>query len=163
MSRNVLDSSVPTTVIIFRDDASFPPYNPLSQGRPANVAGFFLPGDEVNYIALSLDPNDKDPYSTAIHEYVHLHLKDNVPDAPLWLNEGLAELYGSLQFSGNDALLGAPLFQYIRLLREHRHRKNVGDVLKIALVRQPEAIDWVETEVAVPPPAATDNDAVVTH
>jgi tetratricopeptide (TPR) repeat protein/outer membrane lipoprotein-sorting protein len=118
VSRNVIDSSVPTTVVIFRDDASFLPFKPLYQGRPANLAGFFQPGDDVNYIALSLDPNDRDPYSTAFHEYVHLHIKDNVPGAPLWLNEGLAELYGSLQFSGNDALLGAPLYQYIRLLRE---------------------------------------------
>ena len=30
-------------------------------------------------------------------------LKDNVPGAPLWLNEGLAELYGSMQFSGDEA------------------------------------------------------------
>jgi Flp pilus assembly protein TadD len=37
----------------------------------------------------------------------------------LWLNEGLAELYGSMKFSGNDALLGAPLPHYIRLLREN--------------------------------------------
>src|SRR5918996_1819426 len=43
VSRNVLDSSVPTTVIIFRDDASFTPFKPLYHGRPANVAGFFLP------------------------------------------------------------------------------------------------------------------------
>jgi hypothetical protein len=118
VSRNVLDSSVPTTVIVFRDDASFTPFKPLYQGRPVNLAGFFQPGDDVNYIALSLDPNYRDPYSTAFHEYVHLHLRDNVPDAPLWLNEGLAELYGSLKFSGNDALLGAPLSHYIRLLRE---------------------------------------------
>src|SRR5215210_5992 len=34
VSRNVLDSSVPTTVIIFRDDASFMPFKPLYQGRP---------------------------------------------------------------------------------------------------------------------------------
>jgi ATP-dependent Lon protease len=40
---------------------------------------------------------------------------------------------------------------------------NVGDVLKIALVRQPEAIDWVETEAAVPPPSSSESDAVVTH
>ncbi|HET7287828.1 MAG TPA: tetratricopeptide repeat protein, partial [Pyrinomonadaceae bacterium] len=86
---------------------------------PANVAGYFLPGDDVNYIAISLDPGDRDPYSTAFHEYVHLHLRDNVPNAPLWLNEGLAELYGSLQFSGNDAILGAPLVPYIRILREN--------------------------------------------
>lgn len=119
VSRNVLDSSVPTTVIVFRDDASFTPFKPLYQGRPIDLAGFFQPGDDVNYIALSLDPNNRDPFSTAFHEYVHLHLRDNVPGVPLWLNEGLAELYGSLQFTGNDALLGAPLSHYIRLLREN--------------------------------------------
>ena len=117
VSRNVLDSSVPTTVIVFRDDASFTPFKPLYQGRPANVAGFFQPGDDVNYIAISLDPGERDPFSTAFHEYVHLHLKDNVPGVPLWLNEGLAEFYGSMQFSGGEALLGAPLAQYIQLLR----------------------------------------------
>jgi FimV-like protein len=105
-------------VIVFRDDASFTPFKPIYQGRPVDLAGFFQPGDDVNYIALSLDPDNRDPYSTAFHEYVHLHLRDNVPTAPLWLNEGLAELYGSLQFSGGDALLGAPLSHYIRLLRE---------------------------------------------
>jgi tetratricopeptide (TPR) repeat protein len=119
VSRNVLDSSVPTTVIIFRDDASFTPFKPLYHGRPVDLAGFFQPGDDVNYIALSLDPENRDPFSTAFHEYVHLHIRDNVPGAPLWLNEGLAELYGTLQFSGNDASLGTPLFHYIRLLREH--------------------------------------------
>lgn len=117
VSRNVIDASVPTTVIVFRDDASFQPFKPLYQGRPANVSGFFQPGDDVNYIALSLDPRERDPFSVAFHEYVHLHVRDNIPGAPLWLNEGLAELYGSFQFSGNEALLGAPLYHYIRLLR----------------------------------------------
>lgn len=119
VSRNVLESSVPTTVIVFRDDASFTPFKPLYQGRSIDLAGFFQPGDDVNYIALSLDPDNRDPFSTAFHEYVHLHLRDNVPGVPLWLNEGLAELYGSLQFTGNDALLGTPLSHYIRLLREN--------------------------------------------
>ncbi len=117
VSRNVLDSSVPTRVVVFRDEASFVPFKPLYQGRPANVAGFFQPGDDVNYIAISLDPSERDPFSTAFHEYVHLHLKDNVPGVPLWLNEGLAEFYGSIQFSGGEAVLGAPLAHYIQLLR----------------------------------------------
>jgi tetratricopeptide (TPR) repeat protein len=116
VSRNVLDSSAPTTVVVFRDDASFIPFKPLYQGRPANLAGFFQPGDDVNYIAMSLDPRLKDPFEVAFHEYVHLHLRDNVPGIPLWLNEGLAEFYGSLQFSGGEAVLGTPLF-YLRLLR----------------------------------------------
>lgn len=118
VSRNVLDQSVPTTVVLFRDEASFTPFKPLYQGRPANVAGFFQPGEDVNYIAISLDPGERDPFSTAFHEYVHLHLKDNVPGTPLWLNEGLAEFYGTMQFSGGEATLGAPQNHYLRLLRE---------------------------------------------
>ena len=118
VSRNVFDASVPTTVILFRDEASFTPFKPLYQGRPANVAGFFQPGEDVNYIAISLDSGERDPFSTAFHEYVHLHLRDNIPGAPLWLNEGLAEFYGTMQFSGGEATLGAPLNHYLRLLRE---------------------------------------------
>lgn len=117
VSRNVLDSSVPSTVVVFRDDASFTPFKPLYQGRPANVAGYFQPGDDVNYIAMSLDPHGRDSFSVAFHEYVHLHLQENVPKVPVWLNEGLAEFYGSLQFSNSEAVIGATLPYYIRLLR----------------------------------------------
>src|SRR5262245_2128909 len=116
VSHNVLDSSVPTTVVVVRDDAAFTPFKLLYQGRAANLAGFFQTGDDVNYIAMSLDRRLKDPYAVAFHEYVHLHLRDNVPGVPLWLNEGLAEFYGSLEFTGGEAVLGAPLF-YLHLLR----------------------------------------------
>src|SRR5689334_20530798 len=61
ISRNVIDSSIPTTVIVFSDDATFTIFKPVYQGRPAAISGFFLPGDDVNYIALSLDPSG-DPY-----------------------------------------------------------------------------------------------------
>ena len=118
VSRNVIDSSVPTTVILFRDDASFQPFKPLYQGRPANVAGYFQAGDDVNYIAISLDASERDPFSTAFHEYIHVHVNQNIPGAPLWLNEGLAEFYGSLQFSSGEAVLGTPLTHYIRYLRQ---------------------------------------------
>ena len=118
VSRSVIDSSVPTTVILFRDEASFEAFKPLYQGRTANVAGYFVPGDDVNYIAISLDPSDGNPFSTAFHEYVHSHVNENIPGAPLWLNEGLAEFYGSLQFSSGEAVLGTPLMHYIRYLRQ---------------------------------------------
>ena len=118
VSRNVLDSSVPTTVVLFRDDASFQPFKPLYQGRTANVAGYFQAGDDVNYIAISLDPSEGNPFSTAFHEYIHVHVNENIPSAPLWLNEGLAEFYGSIQFASGEAVLGAPLMHYIRYLRQ---------------------------------------------
>jgi ATP-dependent Lon protease len=40
---------------------------------------------------------------------------------------------------------------------------SVSEVLKIALVRQPEPIDWAEPDVVTPPPAVSEDGAVVTH
>jgi len=119
VSRSVGNSSVPTTVVVFRDEASFLPFKPLYQGKPLNLAGYFQAGDEVNYIAIKLDRNERqrDSYSTAFHEYVHLHLRQNVPGVPLWLNEGLAEFYSSMQFSDSEVTIGAPIGFYLRLLR----------------------------------------------
>jgi tetratricopeptide (TPR) repeat protein len=116
-TRSAINSSVPTTVVVFRDEASFLPFKPLYQGKPANLAGYFQPGDDLNYIAISLNPNERDPYGTAFHEYVHLNMRDNFPSVPLWLNEGLAEFYSSMQFAGGEAMVGGPIPAYIQLLR----------------------------------------------
>ncbi len=116
VSRAVLDYSVPTTVVVFKDDASFLPFKPLYQGKSANVAGYFQPGEDMNYIAFSLERGGRGILTTAFHEYVHLHLRDNLPRASIWLNEGLAELYGSFSHANNEALLGAPIPFYVRLL-----------------------------------------------
>jgi len=40
---------------------------------------------------------------------------------------------------------------------------NMNEVLAVALTRQPEAIDYVEPDVAALPLADADADAVVTH
>jgi tetratricopeptide (TPR) repeat protein len=117
ISRSVMDSAVPTTVIVFKDDASFTNFKPLYQGQPANVAGYFQPGYVVNYIAVSLEPGGRNPLATAFHEYVHLHVQNNFRGIPLWLNEGLAEFYGSIVSESGAAVLGAPQLGYIRLLR----------------------------------------------
>ncbi|HXM00839.1 MAG TPA: S16 family serine protease, partial [Rhizomicrobium sp.] len=41
--------------------------------------------------------------------------------------------------------------------------KTVEEVLKVALVRQPEPIDWVEPEIVARVLPDADADAVVTH
>ena len=40
---------------------------------------------------------------------------------------------------------------------------TMGEVLKVALTRQPEAIDWVELEVSAALPLADGDDPVFTH
>jgi ATP-dependent Lon protease len=40
---------------------------------------------------------------------------------------------------------------------------SIEQVLKVALVRQPEPIDWTDPELLPAPPPKDDGDAVVTH
>jgi hypothetical protein len=63
ISRNVLDSSVPTTVIVFRDEASFRPFKPIYQGRPANVSGSFAQKVRLQLWRF-LAPEEQDVYSS---------------------------------------------------------------------------------------------------
>jgi hypothetical protein len=45
-----VESPVPTTIIVFKDDASYGPFK-----RSDNNAGYFQPGQDVNYITLGGD------------------------------------------------------------------------------------------------------------
>src|SRR5205823_2674777 len=60
--------SVPTVVVVFKDDMAFRPFKPLHNGKPANLAGYFQAGNDGNFIALTGDFNT--PH-TIYHEYVH--------------------------------------------------------------------------------------------
>lgn len=114
------DSIVPTTVVVFRDDAAYRPFEPLYQGRPSAVAGYFQSSPDVNYITLSADgQRARSPYALAFHEYVHLLVRNSFPRAPLWFNEGLAEFYSTFEISdGNRKVkLGLPVKSRIQTLR----------------------------------------------
>ena len=47
--------------------------------------------------------------SIAYHELTHALVRSSSPDIPLWLEEGLAELYSSFQVTGKDVRIGHPL------------------------------------------------------
>jgi tetratricopeptide (TPR) repeat protein len=114
-SRQAFNSSIPTVGIVFRSKEEFDQFKPLYQGKPADLAGYFQPGDDVNYIAIPLEPGE--PLYAVFHEYVHLFVKDNMPNAPLWLNEGLAEFYSTASIGNGEATIGTPIGSYVRLLR----------------------------------------------
>ena len=121
LPRTKIDTPVPTTVIVFRNYGSFRPYQPLYKGETqTEVAGYFTRGDDVNYIAMTSDVHGKTPYGLVFHEYEHFIVQNNLPNAPLWLNEGLAEYYSTFQPSsdGLNAQLGVPIDYYVTTLRE---------------------------------------------
>lgn len=107
---------VPTSVYVFRDDASFRPYKEGLQGDPANVAGFFLSHPHGNFLAINGDRRI-DPARVVYHEVLHYFARYHLPDIPLWFNEGLAELYSGFRVEEESALLGLPHERHLRLLR----------------------------------------------
>lgn len=114
-----LGSPGPTTAVIFKDRLQFRPFQPLLDGKVADVDGYFQRGWDVNYIALTGGPANPDVIPAILHEYVHALTAEVSRRLPLWLNEGLAEYYSrfSLLEKERKARLGASIDHHLRLLK----------------------------------------------
>ena len=120
-----LTPSVPVNVVIFKSDSAYRPFKPKrADGKiDDNIAGYFQPGEDVNYISLSTEGNDADTFGVIFHEYVHLIVGTNFGKSriPPWFNEGLAEYYETFQIVNDQKVkLGLPQDRHIRLLRDNR-------------------------------------------
>lgn len=105
----------PVTALVFKDDASFRPFQPLYQGKPANVAGYFQSGQDVDFIALTADTETP---RVIYHEFVHSLTKDTTTALPLWANEGIAEVYSTFEIgsNGKEMLLGRAIAEHLQTL-----------------------------------------------
>src|SRR5262249_32765028 len=78
-------SSVPSTIVVFKNDESFQPFKPVSNGQPSNVVAYFQAGEDVNYLAATAALPS---LANVLHEYLPFLLRDNAAGLPLWLSEG---------------------------------------------------------------------------
>lgn len=115
-------SAIPITVIVFKNDGAFKSYKPIYQGKPAAVSGYFQPGEDVNYILLTSDLRETNPYAVIFHEYVHALTSDNSRPLPPWLNEGIAEYYSSFEVESGEkkVWLGKAIANHVLYLREQK-------------------------------------------
>lgn len=111
-------SPVPTFVVVFQNDRSLAPFRPVFQGKAVEVGGYFLAGEDANYIALNAQQNS-DAYGVIFHEYAHYLMASAVGPVPIWLGEGLAELYQTFEVTngGRTALIGRPDADNLALLQ----------------------------------------------
>jgi tetratricopeptide (TPR) repeat protein len=114
-----VDSPVPTTVVVFKNEASYQPFK-----LNANNAGYFQPGPDINYIALRLGRDAgsvDDPYAIIFHEYTHLLVRATSGATPLWFNEGLAEYYSTFSITDDQkVIVGKPIGRHVFLLRANK-------------------------------------------
>ncbi|MGC9942791.1 MAG: hypothetical protein ABSE48_13220 [Verrucomicrobiota bacterium] len=113
-------ASPPIVVIVFPDHDSMKPFLPLYHGRPESISGFFVHGDDENLIVLSSPRADLESMdmSVVFHEYTHLLLRRNDRIWPLWLKEGMAEIYSTFQTTGYTAFIAEPIQHHLRLLAQ---------------------------------------------
>jgi len=80
-------------------------------------AGLMVAGIDRVYLGLRAGPEYLAVDSVAVHEYVHLLVETNVPAAPLWLNEGLAEFFAAGRLDESPAVFGLPHTGHLQVLR----------------------------------------------
>ncbi|MBA3357161.1 MAG: tetratricopeptide repeat protein [Pyrinomonadaceae bacterium] len=116
-------SPIPTTVVVFKSDSSYKPFKPVADGKTVAVAGYFQPGREVNYITLTTEKREENPYAVIFHEYVHLLINNTLgrSSIPSWFNEGLAEYYSTFDIEDDQKIhLGNLINSHLQLLRTNQ-------------------------------------------
>ncbi|MEO8595379.1 MAG: hypothetical protein ABI759_18810 [Candidatus Solibacter sp.] len=94
-----LPSARPVLIIVFKNEKEYQPY------KPNEVAdAYYQPGEEHDFIVMSSASSLH--YPVAVHEYTHLMIRQAGMDIPAWLNEGLAELYSTMQSRGDKIMVG---------------------------------------------------------
>jgi tetratricopeptide (TPR) repeat protein len=118
-----LNSPIPTTVVLFKDEKSFQPFKPVNEDGTLRdyVTGYFIAGRDVNYIAFYPGSEKENPYRTIFHEYVHFLIDNNLgkTNIPPWFNEGIAEYYEQIRIENDqNVTLGGVNPSHLKLLQQ---------------------------------------------
>ena len=104
LGKERLNQPVPLTILAFKNDKMFYQCAPLRQGQPIDVPGFFLPGEDQDFIVLNLF--EEEPWRAVAHDFAHMLLNYNYPPAQGWFDEGLAEYFSSIRVDDKEVEIG---------------------------------------------------------
>jgi len=104
LSKERLNQPIPLTILAFKNDQSYYQAAPLHDGRPIDVPGFFLPGEDQDFIVLNL--SEEVPWRAVAHDFAHMLLNDNYPPAQGWFDEGLCEYFSSIHVDNRQVQIG---------------------------------------------------------
>jgi tetratricopeptide (TPR) repeat protein len=105
-----VDPGTPLTVFTGKDEKTLNAL--LAEERrekgATKKAGIFVQGPERSFVALSIETPGDQRYHVIYHEYVHMLMRLNLGEIPLWLAEGLAEFFGYATLLDGTSHLGTP-------------------------------------------------------
>jgi hypothetical protein len=104
LMKNRLNEPRPLTILAFKNDKNYYQSAPLKQGQPIGVLGFFVPGEDQNFIVLNLF--EMEPWRAVAHDFAHLLMNYNYPPVEGWFDEGLAEYFSSLRVDNQQVEIG---------------------------------------------------------
>ncbi len=103
-----VDTAQPVNIVVARDEATMRMLLPDQWETPGHVhpAGLYQSGEDRDYVVMRLDAQGTSALHTVYHEYTHALLHLNFEQAPLWLEEGLAEFLGNSTLGDKSSQTG---------------------------------------------------------
>ena len=121
---------VPLTIVLFKSKKQFSEYRiPTKSGKAKSVVGLFANQDDWCVIALPGLRGYKKTRKTILHEAVHWYLNSQSYDFPLWLNEGLAEVFSTFEVKHGKARWGLPIQSHVDYLN-YKSLQRTRDFLR---------------------------------
>ena len=108
-----LDQRPPVRVMAFRDTAAYDPYRVR-----ASSDAYYVGSENRDYIVMAGIGSPE--HGVAAHEYAHALLRESAAGLPLWLREGLAEVFSTVRISPRGAAIGGDLPQRLQTFRLER-------------------------------------------
>jgi tetratricopeptide (TPR) repeat protein len=128
LGKERLVQSVPLTILAFKDDKTYYQVAPLvhvpaatagqinlqaanaspsqlNDAQPIDVPGFFLSGDDQDFIVLNLFEDES--WRAVAHDFAATLLSYNYPPAQGWFDDGLAEYFSTIRVDNKHVEMGS--------------------------------------------------------
>lgn len=106
-------TKLPVTIVGFRGPKDYKPYPPNE-----SAAAYYLGDENRDYIVMGSVGEEN--FAVATHEYMHLLIRHTGMKLPVWLNEGIADVYSSLKPYGGKIMIGDVLKGRAYLLSQQK-------------------------------------------
>lgn len=110
---------VPVTVYLFGRKKDFDAYKPEAMAKAA-VAGLYLNRPDRATIMVAPGGQPAETRRVIFHEYIHHLLRITAATPPPWLNEGMAEIFSTIEVKGGKLIFGSPIPGHVYQLQSSR-------------------------------------------